>query len=157
MTHAPSRSSESSGSQFHTMACVLCIPEGVACLLFGALLLLGCAQAPQSSIQADGKVTSSARPARSLDEIRQAFDATKTKIFRVYDTALQQQPTLQGKVVLELRIAPSGQVLDARMLSTTMGAPSFEAQLLDAVRTIDFHPRPVEAMRLTWPMEFLPH
>ena len=139
------------------MTSALRIPERVACFLVGMLLLVGCAQSPQSSIRSDVQLTPSALPARSLDEIRQAFEANKTKIYRVYNTALQQQPTLQGKVVLEIRIAPSGQVLDARIVSTTMGAPSFEAQLIDAARTMNFQPRPVDMMVVTWPIDFLPY
>jgi TonB family protein len=58
--------------------------------------------------------------------------------------------------VLELKIAPSGEVLDCRVASSELHASELERKLLARVRQFDFGPKEVETMVVTWPVDFLP-
>ena len=49
---------------------------------------------------------SSAKAARTREEIELVFDKNKSAIYALYSRALRENPALQGKVVLEVTIAP---------------------------------------------------
>jgi hypothetical protein len=49
---------------------------------------------------------SSGKASRSIEEIKLVFERNKGAIYALYNRALRDDPALQGKVVLELKIAP---------------------------------------------------
>jgi TonB family protein len=98
----------------------------------------------------------SGKASRSIEEIRLVFERNKGAIYAIYNRALREDPTLQGKVVLELKIAPSGQVLGVRVINSELKTPELEAKLLARIRQFDFGARDVEQMVVTWPVDFLP-
>jgi protein TonB len=67
-----------------------------------------------------------------------------------------RRPALQGKVVLELKIAPSGQVEGLRIVSSELKAEELEKKLLARIRQFDFGAKDVDLMVVTWPVDFLP-
>ena len=69
---------------------------------------------------------------------------------------LRKHTTLQGELVLELKIAASGSVTGLRVLSSELQAPELEARLLARIRSFDFGAKDVEVMVVTWPVDFLP-
>ena len=93
---------------------------------------------------------------RSLEEIRLVFDRNKGAIYALYNRALRSDPSLQGKVVLKLTIAASGQVLDCRIVSSELHAPDLEHKLTLRVRQFDFGAKSVDTMVVTYPIDFLP-
>jgi protein TonB len=96
------------------------------------------------------------KASRSIEEIKLVFEKNKGAIYAIYNRALREDPTLEGKVVLELKIAPSGDVLDARILSSELKAPELEKKLLGRIKQFDFGAKDVEVMVVTWPVDFLP-
>ncbi|WP_228705844.1 hypothetical protein [Marinobacter sp. es.048] len=48
---------------------------------------------------------------RAMSNIRKVFDAQKTELYSMYRRELRQDPTLEGKVLLELVIEPDGSVV----------------------------------------------
>ena len=70
--------------------------------------------------------------------------------------ALREEPSLQGRVVLELKIAPEGQVVDLRIVSSELKAADLERKLLARIKQFDFGAKDVDAMTVTWPVDFLP-
>ena len=54
----------------------------------------------------------SGKASRSIEEIKLVFERNKGAIYAIYNRALREDPALQGKVVVELKIAPSGGVVD---------------------------------------------
>ena len=58
--------------------------------------------------------------------------------------------------MLELKIAPSGGVLDCRIVSTELKASELESKLLARIRQFDFGAKDVDQMVVTWPVDFLP-
>lgn len=96
------------------------------------------------------------KASRSLEEIRLVFDRNKGAIYAIYNRALRDDPSLQGKVVLKLTIAPSGQVTDIRVESSELKAADLEGKLLARIRAFDFGAKDVNPMTVTYPLDFLP-
>ena len=69
----------------------------------------------------------SGKASRSADEVALVFDRSKGAIYALYTRALRDNPAMQGKVVVELSIAPSGDVTAARIVSSELNDPEFEA------------------------------
>jgi TonB family protein len=99
---------------------------------------------------------SSVKAARTREEIELVFDKNKSAIYALYSRALRENPGLQGKVVLEVTIAPSGQVTDARVVSSELGDPELERKLVARVKMFQFEDRDVAVMTTTKPIEFFP-
>lgn len=120
----------------------------------------GAGRAGSAGAQADKGGTvqrgKSGKASRTLEEIKLVLEKNKGAIYAIYNRALREDPTLQGKVVLELKIAPAGNVIDCRIISSELKSPELEAKLLARVRQFDFGAKDVEQMNTTWPLDFLP-
>ena len=93
---------------------------------------------------------------RSIEDIRRVFDSNKGAIFAIYNRALRKDPTLQGQVVLELRIDPSGRVVDCKVVSSELTDTSVVAKLVSRIRLFDFGQRDVAVTTISYPVHFLP-
>jgi len=112
-----------------------------------------------ASIAADNKATrtgSSGKAARSQEEIELEFDRNKGAIYALYSRALRERPELQGKMVLEFTIAPSGEVTACRVVSSELNDPELERKIVARVKLIRFAAKDVEPMTTTKPIEFFP-
>jgi periplasmic protein TonB len=109
------------------------------------------ANQPQSSRSGAG-----GRASRSREEIEIVFDRNKSAIYALYSRALREQPELQGKVVVQLTIAPSGEVTDCRIISTELNDSELERKLVARIRMFRFEDKDVESMTTTKPIEFFP-
>jgi len=98
----------------------------------------------------------SAKAARTREEIELVFDKNKSAIYSLYSRALRENPALQGKVVLEVTIAPSGEVTECRLISSELGDPELERKLVARVKMFRFEDRDVATMTTTKPIEFFP-
>ncbi|VAW92180.1 hypothetical protein MNBD_GAMMA23-231 [hydrothermal vent metagenome] len=93
---------------------------------------------------------------RSQEEIERVFQRNKGGIFALYNRALRKDPSLQGKVVLELTILPSGKVSKCRIISSELKAKRFERRLILKVKTFRFKKKNVATVTVTYPIDFLP-
>jgi len=112
-----------------------------------------------ANIAADNKATrtgSSGKAARSQEEIELEFDRNKGAIYALYSRALRERPELQGKMVLEFTIAPSGEVTACRVVSSELNDPELERKIVARVKLIRFPAKDVEPMTTTKPIEFFP-
>jgi TonB family protein len=107
---------------------------------------------PGGTLQKGG----SGKASRSIEEIKLVFERNKGAIYAIYNRALREEPSLQGKVVLELRIAPAGQVTDLRIVSSELKSTDLERKLLARIKQFDFGAKDVDAITVTWPVDFLP-
>jgi TonB family protein len=98
----------------------------------------------------------SGKASRSREEIELVFDRNKGAIFALYNRALRNDPTLEGKLVLRLTIAPSGQVTLCEVVSSELGDPDLEAKLVARVKMFRFEARDVEPITTTKPIDFFP-
>ncbi len=100
--------------------------------------------------------TAGGKAGRSQEEIERVFQRNKGGIFALYNRALRKDPSLQGKVVLELTILPSGKVSKCRIISSELNAKRFERRLVLKVKTFRFEKKNVATVTVTYPIDFLP-
>lgn len=93
---------------------------------------------------------------RDASEVRQILDSNKGAVFALYSRALRDNPNLQGKVVLEIVIAPSGEITSCRVLSSDLHDPDLERKLVARIKMIHFPAQDVDTMTITDPIDFLP-
>ena len=93
---------------------------------------------------------------RSIEDIRRVFDSNKGSIFAIYNRALRTDPSLQGKVVLELVISPSGEVMNCNVVASELADPSLVERIVSRVRMFDFGSRDVRTTTISYPVHFLP-
>jgi periplasmic protein TonB len=105
---------------------------------------------------AGGRGDGSGPNSRSREEIELVFDRNKTAIYALYNRALRSDPMLRGRLVLELTIAPSGEVTDCRVVSSELADPEFERRLVARVMLFRFEDKDVATVTTTKPIEFFP-
>ena len=98
----------------------------------------------------------SGKPTRTYEEVSLVFDKNKGAIYSLYSRALRKDPTLQGKVVLEITIDPSGRVTDCKIVSSELNNETLERKLIARVKLLNFGQRDVDVMIVTYPIDFLP-
>ena len=99
---------------------------------------------------------SSGKASRSREEIELVFDKNKGAIFALYNRALRMDPSLEGKLVLRLTIAPSGEVTFCEIVSSELGDEELERKLVQRIRMFRFEAKDVEAITTTKPIDFFP-
>jgi TonB family protein len=93
---------------------------------------------------------------RSEEEIALIFEKNKGAIFSLYNRALRKDPTLQGKVVLELTINSKGKVTKCRVISSELKNKSLERKLVARIMLFRFPAKQVKSTTVTYPIDFLP-
>jgi periplasmic protein TonB len=96
------------------------------------------------------------KASRSIEDVKLVFERNKGAIYALYNRALRDDPSLQGKVVLELKIAPDGTVTSCRVINSELKNEDLERKLVARVRQFDFGNKDVEPMVVSWPVDFLP-
>ncbi len=96
------------------------------------------------------------KAARSREEIELVFDRNKGRIYSLYARALRDNAELQGKLVLEFTIAPSGDVTMCRVVSSELKNPELEGKIVALVRLLHFDAKDVETITTTKPIDFFP-
>jgi TonB family protein len=109
-----------------------------------------------ASGQAATRAGGSGKASRSADEIALVFTKNKGAIDAMYARALRDNPALQGKVVIELTIAPSGDITAARVVSSELHDPVFEEKLVSRIKLFKFDAKDVAALTATKPIDFFP-
>jgi protein TonB len=102
----------------------------------------------QSGAAASGK--------RSADEIERVFQKNKGAIFNIYNRALRKNPSLAGQVVVELTIAPGGEVTAVNILSSELNDEALERKLQLRIKRFKFSNANVAEITVTYPIDFLP-
>lgn len=95
-------------------------------------------------------------PSRSREEIELVFEKNKGAIFALYNRALRRDPTLQGKLVLELTIDPTGKVTACKVVSSELADAEMERKLVQRVKLFRFKEKDVATITTTKPIDFFP-
>lgn len=103
-----------------------------------------------------GNGTGSRAAGRSIEEIQMVFDRNKGSIYSVYNRALRSDPTLQGKMVLKLTIAPNGEVTHCSVVSSELGDVALGGKITSRVKRFNFGAKDVAEVTITYPIDFLP-
>jgi len=98
----------------------------------------------------------SGKASRGAEEIALVFTKNKGAIDAMYARALRDNPALQGKVVIQMTIAPSGEITAVQIVSSDLKDPEFESKLLARIRLFKFDPKDVATLTATKPIDFFP-
>lgn len=93
---------------------------------------------------------------RDQETVIRVLDSNKGRIYAIYNRALRKNPTLAGKLVLELTIDPSGTVTACRVIASELDDPDLEKRLVARIRMLDFGAESVPSYTFKYPIEFLP-
>jgi TonB family protein len=93
---------------------------------------------------------------RDEREIEQVFQENKGAIYSIYNRALRKDPTLAGKVVVELVIGSDGRVIQCRIISSELNAPALEKKIVARVKLFKFKPGNMQKTTIKYPIDFLP-
>jgi periplasmic protein TonB len=93
---------------------------------------------------------------RTREEIQTVFDQNKGAVYALYNRALRSDPTLRGKVVLELTISPDGRVTACRIISSELNDSTLEQKLVSRIKLFRFATKDVETTVVSYPIDFLP-
>jgi len=99
----------------------------------------------------------SAKNSRTSEEVTMVFDRNKGALHALYGRALRDLPEMEGKLVLEFTIAPSGEITMCRILSSELNNPELEKKIVARVRLIRFKAADVEPLTVSKPIEFFPN
>jgi periplasmic protein TonB len=102
------------------------------------------------------RIGNSGKAARSQEEIELVFDKNKGAIYALYTRAMREKADLQGKLVLSLTIAPSGEVTDCQLISSELNDPDLEHKIIARVKLFRFDAKDVETITAKKTIEFFP-
>ena len=108
--------------------------------------------------KAGGTLTKGAggKASRSIEEVRLVIERNKAALYAIYNRALREDASLQGKVTLAFSIAPSGAVTSCRFTSSELKSPELEQKLLARFRSMEFPAEDVNQLDTTYSLDFLP-
>ncbi len=93
---------------------------------------------------------------RSEEDIAYVVDKNKSKLHAIYRRVRRSDPGIQGKIVLEITILPSGKVESVKITSSELQNAKLEARIIVRVKQFDFGAQNVKKVTVTYPIEFLP-
>lgn len=93
---------------------------------------------------------------RSSEEIRKIMDQNSSALFAIYNRALREDATLQGDLVVQIVIDPSGRVLEVTVTSSELKNPELEAKIVQRIRSISFPAANVEKTITPFTLKFHP-
>jgi len=115
-------------------------------------------QSGTGAVAADARpLSKGAAPSRTDEEIQIVFDRYKAALYRIYNRELRNDPSLKGKMVLQLTIEPDGRVSACSVKSTDMNAPALSAEVVERVLKFSFGAKEgVPSITIVYPIDFLP-
>jgi len=93
---------------------------------------------------------------RSAEEVERVFQKNKGAIFSIYNRALRKNPSLAGKVVVELTIDPNGRVIKVAIVSSELDDKKLERKLALKIKKFIFASANVPQITVSYPIDFLP-
>jgi TonB family protein len=99
----------------------------------------------------------SGKASRSQEELALAVARAKGALYAIYNRALREDASLQGKVTVEFTIAPNGGITDCHIRSSELKSPELEQKLISRLRMLEFKPEDVDTMIASYSIDFLPN
>jgi outer membrane biosynthesis protein TonB len=93
---------------------------------------------------------------RGQEGFEEEFDRNKGALYALYTRALRARPELRGKLVLEVTVAPSGEVTACRVVSSELDDEELVAKIVTRVKLIRFAAGDFLPTTFTKPIEFFP-
>lgn len=109
------------------------------------------AAASQAAAAANG-----GKGARTDEEVKKVLDAAKARITAAYYRILDEDPTLQGRMVFKLVIEASGAVSDVKLVSSDIKNGDLEKKISALLRGLNFGARDVQIYAQNVPIDLFP-
>ena len=94
---------------------------------------------------------------RTDEEIQIVFDRYKATLYRIYNKALRNDPSLQGKILVRLSIAPDGGVSFCEVQSTSLSSEELVDKIIGRIKRFNFGMKEgVSVVTIDYPIDFLP-
>lgn len=93
---------------------------------------------------------------RPEEDIAYVMDKNKSKLHALYRKARRTNPSIKGKIVLEITISPTGEVLKVNIASSELDDDKLERRIVSRVKKFNFGADNVKAVTVIYPIEFLP-
>jgi TonB family protein len=111
----------------------------------------------KSKAEAKAAATKANGNGGSVEEnVTMVFDKNKGSLYSLYERERRTTQGIQGKIVLQITISPSGDVTDVKIVSSELNSPELEAKILSRVKTFKFTISGDKPVTLNYPIEFLP-
>jgi protein TonB len=112
--------------------------------------------AKKAAVATTGNSDGAGGAARDPREISRVMDQHKGAIHNIYNKALRQNATLQGKFVVHLVVESDGRISDVKIVASELNDPDLEAKILNRIKLIKFPPSDVKKTNLDYRFDFLP-
>ncbi|MES2661784.1 MAG: AgmX/PglI C-terminal domain-containing protein [Pseudomonadota bacterium] len=93
---------------------------------------------------------------RSEESVRINFEKSKTAFFTMYNRALRQDASLQGKVVFKVTIESSGQVSKCIISSSDLPDKDLQNKLIAKIKGMNFGVMSGDAVTISYSIDFFP-
>lgn len=106
--------------------------------------------------KAEAEAANSVR-ARSHENIRLTTESLKSSFNKLYLRELRKDPFLEGELLLEVVIEPTGEVSYCRVVSSELNHPDFESKIVSRMYLADFGEANVLKTTINIPIPFKPN
>ena len=93
---------------------------------------------------------------RSIESIRLQIERIKGSLQTLYMRQLRKTPGIQGVVLFDLTIAPSGKVVSCKVVESELKSPRLERKFVIKLKSINFGEEDVGQVLIRYPLDFLP-
>ncbi len=91
---------------------------------------------------------------RSEESVREVMLSYTGRLTYIYNKYLKREPTLQGKLVVEVVIAAAGNVQSAKAITSTTDNPEFDKEVLNFIRRWKYDPIDSGTVTVSYPLFF---
>jgi len=109
-----------------------------------------------AGVNGAGVSQSSRIATRSAEEVERVFQKNKGAIYSIYNRALRKNPSLEGKLIVELTIEPNGNVIRVKIIFSELGDEILERKLALKIKKFKFAKANVSRVTVSYPIDFLP-
>lgn len=106
--------------------------------------------------KAEAEAANSIKP-RSHENMRLTTESLKSSFNKLYLRELRKDPFLEGTLLLEVVIEPTGEVSFCRVVSSELNNPEFEAKIVNRMYLADFGEASVLQITINIPFPFKPN
>lgn len=110
----------------------------------------------KNSVKKPNKTAATRASIRLEEQVTYTLDQNKSKFYSLYNRARRKNPSLKGKLILEITINPSGTVANVRVVASELNDSSLESRIVARVRQLNFGSSGKEKITVTFPIEFIP-
>ena len=93
---------------------------------------------------------------RSIESIRLQIERIKGSLQTLYMRQLRKTPGIEGTVLFDLTIAPSGKVVSCVVVESELKSPRLERKFVIKLKSINFGEEDAGQVKIRYPLDFLP-